>query len=375
MPFNKEPHCDLKICVIVPVKNESETIIECLDSLKDQKLDSSTNLNKDLFEVLLLANNCDDNTFDIVETYRKKFSEFHLFAECIEFEKEKAHIGTARRYLMDIAFDRLQLVCPNGIIASTDGDSRVDKYWIANMLNEFQKGCDVLGGAIKTQIEDCPAKPYHIFDIQYQNLIAKLENLIDFQSHNPWPSHFQCFGANLAVTTEMYEKAGRLPVIPSLEDVAFIEALELIDAKVRKSPSVIVFTSTRKQGRVERGLSQQISYFDELGTNHQKLIVESCAAIKSRFMLKNNLRNAWLDYKKNGQSSRISCRPFKEEDLIHWLEKSFTFGLFWKNAKHFLETNNWFHQWEEVEIQLAIEQLSAEIESIETNPSFKSNVA
>jgi len=361
MFFTATPSPNLKLCVIIPVKDEEETIIQSLEALRAQKDSSGFPIKQDLYEVLILANNCQDNTYELIKNYQSLYPEFPLLVEEIIFTKGRANIGTARRFLMDMAYDRFVFLNKaDGIIASTDGDTQVDRNWISEIEKEMEKGCDVVGGEIITELEDCFAKQYHLRDIKYQNLIARLESLIDPQSWNPWPSHFQCFGASFAIKCHMYKKAGRLPQIPCLEDVAFLQKLELKDAKIRRSPHLKVFTSARKVGRVDKGLSQQLAWFESLGSKHQEQVVECAESVISRIRIRKSLFNFWkgqkLDWLKN---------QFEIAALQKWLDESQYFGEFWMKAHEDLKKRNWFEQWEPVNIEKALEDMEFYISEIE----------
>lgn len=342
----------MKVCVIVPVKDEAETILKTLDSLRIQKHRNGTFVSFQNYEVLILANNCQDQTYAIIKEYQSHYPKFPLQVEEILFSEQRAHIGTARRFLMDMAYNRFDFLDkPNGIIASTDGDTRVDTYWISEIIREMEKGCDVVGGEIITDIE-IGFSDYHLQDIYYRNLIARLEFIIDPQIHNPWPSHFQCFGASFAINCQMYKKAGRLPPIPYLEDVAFNKALELKDAKIRKSPTVKVYTSSRTSGRVEKGLSQQLAWFESLKNANMELKVESAESIISKLKFRRLFRDLWI-----GLQGWECKYPFEESQVRQWLSESNYFGELWEKGEEFLERENWYVQWKFEDIDKVIENL------------------
>jgi len=378
MVFKNTPSPFLKVCVIIPVKNEEEIIIQTLDALRNQKDASGLPLNTQLYEVLILANNCSDKTYSLIKDYQNAYPRFPLLVEEIIFPKGKANIGTARRFLMDIAHHRFSyLKKPDGIIASTDGDTQVDEYWVSKIIAEMKKGCDVLGGKILSNLENCPARIYHLRDIRYQNLIAKIESIIDPQPHNPWPSHFQCFGANFSITCYMYALAGRLPQIPFLEDVAFVKALELKDAKIRKSPYVKVYTSARRLGRVEKGFSQQLAWFESLESEKQEHLVECAESIISRIKIRKLLRNYWINCKLNEIQTLFTTElqmPFKEEDLQQWFIESVYFGEFFSKAQADLIKGNWYNQWKLVTIKKALKDLRIEISKIAEQRFHKTEV-
>ena len=374
MSFRTKPSSNLNICVIIPVKDEEDTIIQCLEALRLQKNRDNSPLNLNLFEVLILANNCLDHTYSHIKEYQSTYPEFHLLVEEVTFPKEDANIGTARRFLMDIAYSRFALLNRNGIIASTDGDTQVDEHWINEIEIEMKKGCDVVGGEIITNLEDSITRQYHLNDIKYQNLIVRLESLIDPKPWNPWPSHFQCFGANFAIKCHMYEKAGRLPRVSCLEDVAFLKSLELKDAKIRRSPNVKVITSARKIGRVEKGLSQQLAWFEYLGSMQLIQSVECAESIISRIEIKKLLFNYWKGQKSNYLHTLNALRyHFEEEILKKWMDDSEYFGELWDKAEEELERKKWFQQWEPVDIEKALKDLTSYVANIEMPIHSKSS--
>lgn len=325
-----------QVCVIVPVRNEGGHLYQTLEALRKQTDVNGQQLPPDAYEVLVLVNNSTDESFQIAAKYAHYFPEFSLSVGSILLPEDQAHIGTVRRLLMDEAYNRLtQAGNVNGIIASTDGDTVVDSQWVFHIMAEIKKGNDAVGGRILTQKEKGNARLYHLRDVAYRCLLAQAECLIDPLIHNPYPCHFQYFGANMAVTCKMYEQAGKLPVIPFLEDVAFHKALMSVDARVRNSVHVKVHTSTRTDGRVQVGFSEQLKKWQQEEKTHQTQMVEDVTALLRRFSLKNLLRKCWSGY----QESRI----VDQDELDHiasvlqlksdWLEAAMTesvyFGSFW----------------------------------------------
>ena len=62
----------------------------------------------------------------------------------------------------------------------------------------------------------------------------------------------------MSVSCALYERAGRLPIVPYLEDLYFYLAIQKVDARIRHCPRVKVYTSTRQQSRVGQGFSSQL---------------------------------------------------------------------------------------------------------------------
>lgn len=377
------PTAARRVSVVVPVRNEADGISLTLDALRNQLTINGQRLNPTLYEVLVLTNNCTDNSYAQVRQYQQQYPSFALCVADITLSAESAHIGTVRRLLMDEACRRLQESGhPQGIIASTDGDTLVDSYWISHILREIDAGSDAVGGRILTYPEPGPARLPHLRDTTYRHLLARAESVVDPQPHDPWPCHYQHFGASLAVTCKAYLRAGRLPVVKYLEDEALVKALQRIDARVRKSPAVRVYTSARLQGRVEVGLSWQLQQWanqQEAGGCQQ---VEDPAMSVSRFQLRRDLRLAWLQRHQPGQLSRLAPLARQLAVSTTWLTTQLTicsyFGQCWElidtrfatvlqaaelPAVPITEAISWLRTWlaaSNRQAQLAVEALAIE---------------
>ncbi|MBO0948492.1 glycosyltransferase [Fibrella forsythiae] len=301
------PTADRRVSVVVPVRNEADGISLTLDALRNQLSLAGQRLDPSLYEVLVLTNNCTDDSYEQVRRYQQQHPSFALCVTDITLPPESAHIGTVRRMLMDEACRRLQEAGhPHGIIASTDGDTLVDPYWISQISREIDAGTDAVGGRILTYPEQGPARLPHLRDATYRHLLAQAESRIDPCPHDPWPRHFQHFGASLAVTCQAYLQAGRLPVVRYLEDDAFVKALQRIDARVRKSPAVRVYTSARLQGRVEVGLSWQLQQWANQSHTGFCQRVEDPQLSLSRYQLRNDLRAVWTQRHLPGNLTRLA---------------------------------------------------------------------
>jgi len=345
--FNVAPINALRIAVIVPVKNEAEGLVRTLNALRMQKDQAGLPLQPSIYEVLLLANNCTDNTFEIARQYQVRYPDFKLYIADIDLPKADAHIGMVRRLMMDEAYDRFMVIGqPKGIIVSTDGDSEVDTHWIHYILMEMDKGNDVVGGRILPRDTPPLSKMHHLRDVSYRYHLSRLESLLDPSHFDPWPRHFQCYGPSLAVTCDIYHKAGRIPVIPYLEDEEFRKALYRIDAKVRKSPLVKVYTSARLQGKVTFGFSVQLQQWGHMTLENQQQQVEPLTALIRKNKIKNQLRQLW----QNKNSVFAFKNDFKEISkslmvdplwLYSRVNECAYFGELWELIEKELETGRW----------------------------------
>ncbi|MVN22489.1 glycosyltransferase [Mucilaginibacter arboris] len=360
------PASSLKVSVIVPARNESKNLRKTLDALRLQTDTSGTLLNQNIYEVLLLVNNCSDQTFTIAQNYQKKYPEFSLHIAEVTLPAKKANIGFVRRLLMDTAHHRLTTYgnC-TGIIASTDGDTQVDACWVYHIMQEIAKGCDAVGGRILTQSNRKKARLYHLRDVAYRSLLARAEALIDPEEHDPWPRHYQYFGASMAVTCAVYEQVGRLPEVPFLEDNAFHQALQRMDVRIRKTPAVKAYTSTRMSGRVKVGFSEQLRRWSGYIRYGYTQEVEPPKAWLIKFKSKRVLRQCREEYLKHGFYNREAFENVAKDLLVNpqWLHNELIanqyFGLLWEKVRKKIGKGKWGKKWELVHITEAIQELRA----------------
>lgn len=256
---------------------------------------------------------------------------------------------------------------PKGVIATTDGDTCVADTWVAATLRDIRGGVDAVGGRITINHDELTGGGsrrfrYHLRDVGYRSLVAELESLLDPQPHDPWPRHFQHFGASMAVTAEMYQRVGGLPVRPYLEDVALYQELVRADALIRHSPDVQVTTSAREQGRTAFGFAVQLAEWDAMSRERRPFLVEQAAAIETRILGMRKAREIWahrdavLDVQ---QVATLATRLGVQADwLVRSIVLSATFGTLWLaiEARQEME-GEWRRRWPLVEISTAIRDL------------------
>jgi hypothetical protein len=313
-----EPACE--VVVAVPVRDEARSIRATLDSLAAQVDQSGTPIDPRTFEVILLANNCSDRTVEIAcEFSSSRDSRLKLHVVDLSLNAD-AHVGHARRLAMDEACRRLiRIGKPRGIIATTDGDTRVSPVWVSATRSEIWKGVDAVGGRIKLDPADLQGEGerchrYHLLDVGYRLLVAELEAYLDPVAHDPWPRHFQHFGASMAVTAAAYLRAGGLPARPFLEDVAFYDALVLSDARIRHSPDVQVTTSARRAGRTGFGFAAQLAHWELMDRDGIPLCVEPIVVTERRLAIRSALRRVW--------TARSCANPDTGAGELNWLAAS-----------------------------------------------------
>jgi hypothetical protein len=285
-------HAKTQACVIVPARNEEQLLPRTLEALRLQVDQNGGPLPSKHYEVILLLNNCTDNSEAVAVQYQQAHPDFQLHVAMRILPPAEAHVGTARRLLMDTAYSRLHNKnAPRRAILSTDADTVVAPDWIVRNLAAIHAGADVVGGVINLlpddltdlQRQDAGTHLAYQRDRQLQALTAQLESMLDPDPADPWPRHLQHFGASLACTTSMYALAGGLPPVKPLEDVAFLDALRKVGARIRHCPQTHIYTSARLDGRVQVGLSGQLKIWQHQYQNAEPHLVESAQWLEHRF--------------------------------------------------------------------------------------------
>lgn len=369
------PSCS--VSVVIPVRNEADHLDKTLAAFIRQVDLSSKKLSFDIFEIIVLINNCSDNSLEIARKFQNDnpFLTFHIAN--INTSKINTNSGFIRCLLMDEAHDRLVTNDKGGgIILTTDGDTQVAEDWIAANLFEIENDVDAVGGRILFTAEELgkmnpAARKFHLIDEKYRLLSAELESHLDYLPHDAFPKHHQHFNGSFAVTTDSYKKAGGIPKVRFLEDVAFHQSLMRIDARFRHSPLVKVYTSAREAGRTEAGLSTQINDWINLGKNDEDFLVESAKTLDKRFKAHGKLRAVWTNFQKRFTPQTAEIKEIAGlfrvdfEDLEIELSKPQTFGLLLENVyKKQNQQGNKNGQNKFVPVQIAVQELENKLEEI-----------
>ncbi len=244
-----------QIVVAVPARDEADRIGACLGALLDQRDLSGQPLAAGSVRILVLANNCTDDT---AAAARRISGPIEVIEETLP--PSSANAGAARRWVMDAAADRLS-AGHAGLICTTDADSRPRPDWIARLQSAVSAGAEAVAGAVDFDPQEKAVVGFSEArrrESHYSALQAEITAHTDPEAHNPWPNHIWAWGANLAVTASAYRRVGGLPPKALAEDRAFVEALRLHDIPVRHCLEARVWTSARRVGRAEGGLASLV---------------------------------------------------------------------------------------------------------------------
>ena len=320
------------MCVVVPVRNEALGLATTLASIAEQQTLQGAPFDLNRVEVLLLANNCSDDSASIARAFARAHPALAVHVEDVQLPDAHAHIGHVRRLLMEAACQRLASRSSRsssssggggGFVVSTDGDTVVDRHWLAHTLQAFSAGADVVAGRIlfdpQTALDPATLR-HHRCDSAHRLAQSRLADVLDPDPADPWPRHHQHFGASLALRSAAYWQVCGIPEVRYLEDVALVDACRRADLRIRHSPQVRVWTSPRHEGRVEVGLSWQLRQWSRRDAAATAMWVEDPDAFVARVQQRQRLRDAWRETQRTGtRSTAADAAP--------------TFGVLWAQVK------------------------------------------
>lgn len=332
------PSPALQACVIIPAKDEATSLPATLAALAAQTTLGGQALPSGMIEVIVLANNCLDRTAATVRQAARRHPNLTLHVAEVQLPHPQAHVGRARRLLLDEAAQRLETtIGPTGVLLSTDADTLVASTWLAATLREIELGAEAVGGRILTQTaasrEPCPVRRTQLGDAAYRVLLRQLEDMVDPRVADRWPCHHQHYGASLALTVRAYRQVGGLPAVPFLEDEALWQLLLQHDLPVRHSPQVQVYTSARRCGRVEVGLSWQLREWESLSAQHREPHVPCPHELVRVWRARRRLR-AWWQQGTRAAGSELARLARAVEvptgALLTQARQARTFGQLWQ---------------------------------------------
>ena len=136
-------------CVIaIPARDEAALIGPCLRALALQE-------DAPQFAVALVLNNCRDDTASVVASMVGELP-FPLHVFNIELPPELSDAAWARRLAVNAA---MSLASKDGVVLTTDADSRADSKWVRSTLDCFDAGADIVCGFVAPDFNDAPSLP------------------------------------------------------------------------------------------------------------------------------------------------------------------------------------------------------------------------
>jgi glycosyltransferase involved in cell wall biosynthesis len=324
------------ITVIIPARDEASSIGATLAALAAQRDPNGRPLPSDFFDIIVFANNCSDDTAAVVRSIAERVPQIAICVIENTLRPEDAHIGTARKYVMDLAAHRfLAAGKPDGIIASLDSDTLPDQRWIYWIARELQQ-CDAVAGHVTLAEADCerllaPVRLLYAREQTYRRVLAEVESLIDPRPEDPQPRHGSFVGASFAISARTYLAAGGLPPLRRLEDVEFSLALRRIDARVRHSPFVRAATSARLDARVDGGFGAFLAELHACAERGESFTVEHPQRSLEDLECRAALRRVWQGQEHSDDPAHVAAIFNLPPE--HWrasIDPALPFGTVWE---------------------------------------------
>jgi GT2 family glycosyltransferase len=240
----------MAVCVCVPARDEADHIATLIDALAKQDVGAT-------FAIALCVNNSDDATGQLArEIATRSGVGFVLHLLEMTFEPAFAHAGSARRAAMDLGVRVLG--ADGGLLISTDADCRPPSDWITANLAAAAPD-RIVGGRIELDEAEA-AKATEIFALRtrfdaYWRQVRAIEDGIDPVPWDPAPRHGDHTGASLALSTDLYRRAGGVPLLPAGEDRALVDAAIAAGGRLVHPQAVWTRASARMVGRAAGGMA------------------------------------------------------------------------------------------------------------------------
>jgi glucosyl-3-phosphoglycerate synthase len=232
--------------VVIPARDEEHQIAGCLTALGAQTLA------REQFEVIVVLDACADRTAEVAQDTAR---ELGLALSVRDGPGEGA--GAARRLGMDLAAERLlDQGLEDGLIASTDADSRPVPDWLERQVAHVHTGVRAIAGAIELDPDAVSRLPQEVLRRRERDAARRLERV---RERDPDAAHHHFGGASIGVTAGVYRAVGGLEPVPALEDDAFAQRLAGHGVPVLRAADVRVRTSARANGRTARGLAVDLA--------------------------------------------------------------------------------------------------------------------
>ena len=240
-------------CVCVPARNEADRLPILLGAL-------SAHDRPEPITVLVSVNNTNDGSrqvlLDAAHHYRESLL---LRIDETVFPPAAAHAGSARRRAMDLG---LALLRGQGILLTTDADTRPPPEWIGENLAAIARGADMVGGSLilddREALPDAAAALKARWDA-YWSTVREIEDDLDPRPEDAAPRHGDHTGASLAITAQLYRKIGGAPLLPTGEDRALVRAGLGAGGRLAHPPAVWTRVSPRRDGRAASGMADDMA--------------------------------------------------------------------------------------------------------------------
>jgi len=282
-----------RVSVAIPASNEEAGIAATLASLIAQRDFAGRPLDPELFEVIVYVNNTQDATADRVRAFAADHPAWAIHAVEAPPPGGPPHVGHARGTAMALAADRMTADDRDGIVATTDADTRVGPRWIAATMRALET-VDAVGGRVATEPPtEAGGRAALALDRHFKHAIVALECVLDPVPWDTWPRHSNHQGASLALHARLYRRIGGVPALAALEDLGLYRALLLADARFRHDVAVQVVTSARRVSRIHGGYASDLDALDAHVRGERPFLVQHPVDMAAVLRNRGIVRTLW----------------------------------------------------------------------------------
>lgn len=237
----------LEVAIAVPVRNEAEHLPRLLDALARQ-------IEAPACTLVLFFDNCSDDSQGLVAALAPTLPFPVVTDYCHAGGPPSA--GSARRQAMSIGAALL----PDGVLMTTDADSRPAPDWIAANLAGLAQA-DMVAGRIVCEAGH--GAPGQARLAAYYDRLHALRRRLDPVEWEAADTHHWTSGASLAMRTAVYQAVSGFPPVASGEDAALADAAARLGFTLRRDARARVLTSARRLGRTANGFAALLAALDE----------------------------------------------------------------------------------------------------------------
>ncbi|MFN3196697.1 MAG: glycosyltransferase [Chlorobiota bacterium] len=225
------------ISVIVPAKNEQDSIENCINSIL------KSNYPIDRFEVIVVNDQSIDDTASILNKLEREISNLKVIT--ISQYDTKSIAGKPG------ALDKGIEYANGEFLLFTDADCTVDENWIDSIAKTFiNQNSDLIASFTL---------------VKHDNFFSRFQAVEWLMSHTMASGGIGlgftlgCFGNNMAISKKMYDELGGYKAIPFsvTEDLALLQAVDKIGGKLNYICTKESTVTTQPLGTVREYLKQR----------------------------------------------------------------------------------------------------------------------
>lgn len=240
----------VRYAACIPVRNEADHIGRCLAALDGEFARNA--------HCVIVINDSDDQSAEILAGAIAR-GECAATAVSLRWQTGQGSAPRARA----LAFALAGSIAPGARLFSTDGDTIVCPGLLRSYDACFDAGFDLVCGRIGFLPEEAarlpPADPQRDASIRaYRDASRQIGALCFPDPDNPWPHHGNIGGANFAITSKAYRKAGPIPLVAFGEDRALRRRCEAHGLRISYANGPRVETSCRLDRPATGGLAAEL---------------------------------------------------------------------------------------------------------------------